>query len=127
MNSKQFTVLIFAIVLFLMTLLTPSWLYEDTKYHERRSAGYHLFTKEAKVKSDDEMREIFSFSKNETLNSYDVRKNTTRLYCEWIAILLLAVGGILITGNRITPLIFLPAVFLIIIGCVCAFVVLISI
>lgn len=126
MNSKQSTVLIFATVLFLMSVLTQPWLYEDTKYHARRSAGYHLFTGEPKVKSDAEMQEIFSYSKNETLNAYNVRKNTVRLHCEWIAILLLAVGGILITRDRITPLIFLPAIFLISLGCVCAFVVLIS-
>ncbi len=126
MNSKQFTILIVAAVLFLMTVLSPPYYYEDHHNSAKLSAGHHLFTKPAEVKSDAEMRRIFSVPESEPPHYFTAHKDRLRLYCEWITILLLAGGGILVTIDRTTPLKFLPAIFLLSLGLLCAFLILIS-
>jgi len=110
MQPKQLAVLIVAVVIFLIALLTPPWLYEDVRNQEQRSAGYHLFGRKAEIKSDAEMNEIFLLSKTEMLHSYIVRKDSKRLYCELTAILFLTIGIALFVDERKNPLVILLSI-----------------
>lgn len=125
MNSKQLTILIIAFVLFLMSLLTPPWLYKDTKTHEQRAGGYHLFTNEAQVKSDAEIREIFLIDKYDLPRQFTVQKHRSRLYCQLMAILFLSIGGFLFTIEGRKPLIILISVCIMSIGLIFVSVVLV--
>ena len=116
MNFNHFTILMIAAVLFLMSLLTPPWVYEDHWNSGERSAGHHLFNHPPEVKSYDEMREIFSIPEGEPQHGFSVKKDILRLFNEWLAIFFLTIGSLFFAVNRRTALKILIGSFFITIG-----------
>ncbi len=116
MNFNQATILIVAAIFFLMTISSPPYQYEDHHNSAERSAGHHLFTKPAEVKSDAEMRQIFLIPESEPPHYFTARKDKLRLFCEWLAILFSVVGGLFLAANRRTSIKLILGVFFITVG-----------
>lgn len=100
MKSNQCIILIAATIIFLMTILSPPYAYEDVVNSNERSAGHHLFNRPPKVKSYEEMKEIFSIPDSEPQHGFSVKIDVLRVIIEWFAILFLMIGGLFLTANK---------------------------
>lgn len=101
MNSKQRAVLINAVLLFSLSELFPPWMYADTWTSAERSAGYHFILNPApKVKSDIEMKRIFSIPENDPYHRFVVREDSARLYGQRLSLLFLMPGLFLLLDDR---------------------------
>lgn len=93
MNPKQRKVLIVAIILLFLAELFPPWLYKNSQASSQYSAGYHfIFSPKPKVKSNDEMRRMFSISSDAYPSLFAVDKDLGRRYGQWLALFFLTIG-----------------------------------
>jgi hypothetical protein len=101
MNPKQRKVLMVAIFLLFVTELFPPWLYEDSQTSRQYSAGYHfILSPEPNLKSEDEMKRMFSITSNERPTSFAVQRDLGRRYGQWLALLFLTIGLLVFLMER---------------------------
>lgn len=100
-NDKQLGVLLIGIALFTLSELFPPWLYKDGWNSAERPAGYHfIFSPEPEVKSQAEMKKIFSVPDGDPPHGFSVRRDTGRLYGQRLIILFLMVGLLFVLSKR---------------------------
>jgi hypothetical protein len=117
MNSKQRTVLIIASILLFVTVLFPPWLYENLQTSAQYSAGYRfIFSPEPEVKSEGEMRKIFSISSDEQRTSFAVYRDWGRRYGQWLTLFFLTIGLLVLLIERKSYFKIIGGGFLLLIG-----------
>lgn len=101
MNPKQLTVLIVAVVLFLVSELFPPWLYEDSWNSAEKSAGYHfIFGPAPEIKPYSEMKRIFSIPDEDPQHGFNTRKDFARLFGQRLSLLFITLGLFLMLDAR---------------------------
>ena len=81
MNRKQLIVWFAAVALALLSELFPPWMYEDSWNSAEQSAGHHfVLSPDPEVKSDAEMRRMFSITDESRPLGFGVRKDIARVY-----------------------------------------------
>ena len=101
MNRRQWAVLIFGLALFSLSELFPPWLYEDGVNSAEQSAGYHLvFGHDPKVKTQAEMKRIFSLPPEQEPHGFSIRKDIFRLYGQRLSLLFLMSGLVTLLSKR---------------------------
>lgn len=117
MNSKQLRVLLLGVLLFALSELFPPWQYKDGWTSAEQSAGYHFLYSPPEVKSDDEMKKIFSISDHEPVAHYiRVRIDKGRLFGQRIALVSLPLGLLLLLKERRSAIAFVLGGLLLLVG-----------
>src|SRR5262249_21895880 len=110
MNTKQRGALILGIVLFILSELSPPWLYLDPRFSAKRSAGYHYRFSPPPVKWPDEIRQLYPFPEENPAQYVRVRIDYLLLYIQRIIITSLMIGLLLVWRERRPKLIFAAGV-----------------
>lgn len=90
--------------MFLMSELFPPWLYEDSWTSVRRPAGYSRHDRPPAVKSDGEMKDLFSINDEHRPLYFAVQRDMLRLDAQRALLPFLTFGALLLFGSRRTRL-----------------------